>query len=201
MSLQALDVAVALTAAHQQHVRGTWRPADVHRELDVPWSSLDRSLRRLEVADIVRDGWINRIALSELLPVLRYLFPLVVDREQVVRGLPTSFAARLRGPRPVHGAARVGGGGRDDRRTPGRAPAPVGRCRLATQPGTGRRVHVGRRAARRTREGDRDRDRTTDGAGGPARAVREGVTAQVGPVRLPKRVADDDRRVDARVPP
>ncbi len=94
MSLQALDVAVALTAAHQQHVRGTWRPADVHRELDVPWSSLDRSLRRLEVADIVRDGWINRIALSELLPVLRYLFPLVVDREQVVRGLPTSFAAR-----------------------------------------------------------------------------------------------------------
>lgn len=93
MALQPVDLAVVLTAAYLDHEHGTWAPAEVHRALELPWSTLNRSLHRLETASLVRDRNINRLAIAALLPVLRYLFPLEVDTTTTEPGMPTGFAS------------------------------------------------------------------------------------------------------------
>ncbi len=93
MALQPLDLVVALTAAHIDASRGAWRPAEVQRALEIPWSTLDRSLDRLGAAAILREAHVSRIALASLLPALRYLFPLEIDTSRTVCGVPTSYAS------------------------------------------------------------------------------------------------------------
>jgi hypothetical protein len=93
MALQSVDLVVALTAARTEARQGAWKPADVQRALDLPWSTLDRSLDRLRRAAILRGGHVSRIALASLLPALRYLFPLEVDVTHTEVGVPTSYAS------------------------------------------------------------------------------------------------------------
>lgn len=93
MTFQPVDLVVALTAARTETRQGDWKPADIQRALDLPWSTLDRSLERLRHATILRGGRISRIALASLLPTLRYLFPLDVDVTRTEVGVPTSYAS------------------------------------------------------------------------------------------------------------
>lgn len=93
MALQPVDLVVALAAARTETSLGEWKPADVQRALELPWSTLDRSLDRLRHADILRGGRISRIALASLMPALRYLFPIEVDTTRTEVGVPTGYAS------------------------------------------------------------------------------------------------------------
>ena len=91
--LQPVDVAVAFDAAHRQNRLGKWSPKDVHVDLDLAWSSLNLSLRRLDDLSIVRRGRVHRSALAALLPVLQYLMPTENAPVRRVRGIPTGASA------------------------------------------------------------------------------------------------------------
>lgn len=104
--LQAVDIAVAFAAAWSRAARRSWAPADIRRDLDLPWSSINQSLGRLDKAGLVRIGRANRAGLAALLPALPYIVPLEVDRSQSVLGIPTAgsapaFQGRLVQPTPL----------------------------------------------------------------------------------------------------
>jgi hypothetical protein len=91
--LQPVDIAVAFAAALRVEQDGAWSPKGVRDDLDLPWSSLHLSLSRLDEANLVRNGRVNRRALAELLPALRYLMPVRADRTRRVHGIPTGVSA------------------------------------------------------------------------------------------------------------
>lgn len=93
--LQPIDIVVAFDAAFRRHQSGAWAPATVREDLELPWSSLNLSLRRLARANIVRDGRVNRGGLAALLPALQYLVPLSVDGSRRVRGMPTGISSSV----------------------------------------------------------------------------------------------------------
>lgn len=100
--LQPVDFAVAFVASYLKREEGMWSPARIREVVPLPWASLHLSLSRLEAADVVRDGRVHSLALSALLPALRYLVPARVDLgADLVLGVPTGVSA------PAFGGAIV----------------------------------------------------------------------------------------------
>ncbi|MBW2256988.1 MAG: hypothetical protein JRI25_20670 [Deltaproteobacteria bacterium] len=93
--LQPIDIAVAFSAAYRRKRDGQWSPKIVRDDLNLPWSSLNLSLARLEGANVVRDGRVNRQALAAMLPALQYLVPAEPDRSRRVRGIATGVSAPM----------------------------------------------------------------------------------------------------------
>ncbi|MEM9156136.1 MAG: hypothetical protein AAGB13_14070 [Cyanobacteria bacterium P01_F01_bin.33] len=93
--LQPVDIAVAAIAAYRRHQNGAWAPKGVREDLNLPWSSLHLCLSRLQRANIIRNGRVNRVALAALLPILQYLIPVVPERSRQVRGIPTGASAPI----------------------------------------------------------------------------------------------------------
>lgn len=91
--LKNQDYAVAFDAARLQHKSGDWSQAEVGSDLGMSKAAVSRSIGRLRDADVIRGDRVSVLALSTLLPALRYLAPAVVDRSRQVRGLPTSVSA------------------------------------------------------------------------------------------------------------
>ena len=93
--LQPVDLAVAFSAAYRRARDGEWSPKGVRDDLTLAWSSLNLSLRRLDAANVVRGGRVNRPALAALLPALQYLVPAEPDYSRRERGLPTGVSAPI----------------------------------------------------------------------------------------------------------
>ncbi len=93
MSLQPEDLAFAYAAAWRCRQYGDWERERVSEDIGLSDPMAQASVARLREASIVRDRSINLIALSELLPTLRYLAPLHEQRQERVRGLPTGYAS------------------------------------------------------------------------------------------------------------
>ncbi len=97
--LQPIDFAVAFAAAYRRGHDGGWSPKVVRDDLNLPWSSLHLALGRLEVANVVRDGRVNRQALGALLPAMQYLVPVKANPTRRVRGVATGVSAPVFGGR------------------------------------------------------------------------------------------------------
>lgn len=91
--LQAVDFAVAYTAAMTSQQTGRWSPAAIRHRLGLPRATLSKSLERLGDGGLVRESYLNRALLSALLPLLPNLVPARPLSSIPVRGLVTGFAA------------------------------------------------------------------------------------------------------------
>jgi len=91
--LKNQDYAIAFDAARLQDQAGSWSQAEVGRDLGMSKAAVSRSVQRLRHADVIRNDRVRVVALSMLLPALRYLAPAAPNRSRQVRGVPTSVSA------------------------------------------------------------------------------------------------------------
>ncbi len=91
--LQPIDIATAVCGAWIQAQDRDLRHTDLLRHLDLPASSITLSLSRLRHADVIRRDRVQRVALAQLLPVLRWLVPIKRSDKPDRIGIVTGYAS------------------------------------------------------------------------------------------------------------